>query len=120
MKLLSVVTYPVVWLLSASTSLLVKLLNIGDTSSKVTEEEIKSLIQEGADSGEVREVEQDIMERALVMGDSRIDAIMTSRKDVASLTVGMDEEKMCIRDRYLLRGGTCSVQSRKHTRTVIW
>ncbi len=94
MKLLSVVTYPVVWLLSASTSLLVKLLNIGDTSSKVTEEEIKSLIQEGADSGEVREVEQDIMERALVMGDSRIDAIMTSRKDVASLTVGMDEESI--------------------------
>ena len=90
MKLLSVVAYPVVWLLSASTSLLVRLLKIGNTSSKVTEEEIKSLIQEGADAGEVREVEQDIMERALVMGDSRIDAIMTSRKDVASLTIGMD------------------------------
>lgn len=94
MKLLSVVTYPVVWLLSASTSLLVSLLKIGDTSSKVTEEEIKSLIREGADAGEVREVEQDIMERALVMGDSRIDAIMTSRKDVASLAVGMDVESI--------------------------
>lgn len=94
MKLLSVIAYPIVWLLSVSTSLLVKLLNIGDTSSRVTEEEIKSLIQEGTDSGEVREVEQDIMERALVMGDSRIDAIMTSRKDVASLTVGMDVESI--------------------------
>ena len=94
MKLLSVVTYPVVWLLSASTSLLVKLLNIGSPSSKVTEDEIKSLIQEGAAAGEVREVEQDIMERALVMGDSRIDAIMTGRKDVASLTVGMDVESV--------------------------
>lgn len=92
MKLLSIIAYPIVWLLSASTALLVKLFNIGDTSSKVTEEEIKSLIQEGADSGEVREVEQDIMERALVMGDSRIDAIMTNRKDVASLTVDMDSE----------------------------
>ena len=90
MKLLSVIAYPIVWILSASTSLLVKLLNIRDTSSKVTEEEIKSLIHEGAVSGEVRAVEQDIMERALVMGDSRIDAIMTSRNDVASLTVGMD------------------------------
>lgn len=94
MKLLSVIAYPIVWLLSVSTSLLVKLLNIGDTSSRVTEEEIKSLIQEGTDSGEVREVEQGIMERALVMGDSRIDAIMTSRKDVASLTVGMDVESI--------------------------
>ncbi len=90
MKLLSVVTYPVVWLLSASTSLLVRIFDIKDTSPKVTEEEIKSLIREGTDSGEVREVEQDIMERALVMGDSRIDAIMTCRKDVVALTVGMD------------------------------
>lgn len=90
MKVLSVITYPAVWLLSASTALLVKVLKIGDTVSKVTEDEIKSLIREGADSGEVRAVEQDIMERALVMGDSRIDAIMTSRKDVSSLTVGMD------------------------------
>lgn len=94
MKLLSIITYPVVWLLSASTSLLVKLLNIGNSSSTVTEEEIKSLIKEGTDAGEVREVEQDIMERALVMGDSRIDAIMTSRKDVAALTIGMDEENI--------------------------
>ena len=94
MQLLSIITYPVVWLLSVSTSLLVKVLNIGSCSSKVTEEEIKSLIQEGTDAGEVREVEQDIMERALVMGDSRIDAIMTCRKDVASLTVGMDEESI--------------------------
>ena len=58
----------------------------------MTEDEIKSLIQEGTDSGEVREVEQDIMERALVMGDSRIDAIMTSRKDVVVLNIGMDSE----------------------------
>lgn len=94
MKLLSVAAYPAVWLLSASTSLTVKLLNIGGSSSKVTEEEIKSLIQEGADAGEVREVEQDIMERALVMGDSRIDAIMTSRKDVTTLTVDMDAESI--------------------------
>lgn len=95
MKLLSVITYPIVWLLSASTALLVKLLHIENSSSKVTEDEIKSLIREGADAGEVREVEQDIMERALVMGDSRIEAIMTSRKDVVSLTIGMNPE--CIR-----------------------
>ena len=42
----------------------------------------------------MREVEQDIMERALVMGDSRIDAIMTSRKDVAALSIGMDVESI--------------------------
>ncbi|WP_434964756.1 hypothetical protein [Duncaniella muris] len=45
---------------------MVKIFKLGNNTSKVTEEEIKSLIQEGIDSGEVREVEQDIMERALV------------------------------------------------------
>lgn len=94
MKLLSVITYPFVWLLSVSTAGLVKLMHIGNDSGKVTEEEIKSLIREGTDSGEVREVEQDIMERALVMGDSRIEAIMTSRKDVVALTVDMSESKI--------------------------
>ena len=90
MKLLSIITFPIVWLLSVSTAGIVKLLRLGSETSKVTEEEIKSLIQEGTESGEVKEVEQDIMERALVLGDCRIEAIMTSRKDVACLTVGMD------------------------------
>ncbi|GFI52849.1 MULTISPECIES: hemolysin family protein [Duncaniella] len=94
MRLLSLITYPIVWLLSASTSAIVKIFKLGNNTSKVTEEEIKSLIQEGIDSGEVREVEQDIMERALVMGDSRIGAIMTSRKEVATLTIDMDEESI--------------------------
>lgn len=91
MKMLSTLTFPLVWLLSVSTSAIVKLLRLDGEASKVTEEEIKSLIQEGTEAGEVRAVEQDIMERALFLGDSRIGAIMTGRKDVASLTVTMDE-----------------------------
>lgn len=91
MRLLSVVTYPLVWLLSVSTSGVVRLLRLNTGTSKVTEDEIKTLIQEGKDSGEVREVEQDIMERALFLGDCRVGAIMTARNDVAALTVDMDE-----------------------------
>ena len=90
MNILSAIAFPAVWLLSVSTSAIVKLFHIGSNSSKVTEEEIKSLIQEGTESGEVREVEQDIMERALVLGDCRIEAIMTSRNDVVALTAGMN------------------------------
>ncbi len=90
MKLLSSIAFPIVWLLSVSTAAITRLLHLNDTSSKVTEDEIKSLIQEGTDAGEVKEVEQNIMERALVLGDCRIDSIMTSRKDVISLRIGMD------------------------------
>ncbi len=91
MKFLSVMTYPFVWLLSVSTSALVKLFRLGNKTESVTEEEIKSLIKEGTESGEVKEVEQDIMERVLILGDCRISAIMTSRKDVTALSLDMNE-----------------------------
>lgn len=94
MRLLSYVTFPAVWVLSVSTSFIVRILHIGDNRNKVTEEEIKSMIQEGTEAGEVREVEQDIMERALVMGDSRIEAIMTPRKEVTFLSSDMKIEEI--------------------------
>lgn len=94
MRILSMVSYPVVWLLSVSTSLFVRLFRLKEHESKVTEEEIRSLIKEGTDSGEVQEVEQDIMQRALMMGDSRIESIMTCRKEVVCLTTDMNEEEV--------------------------
>lgn len=94
MQWLSALTFPIVWLLSVSTSAIVRLLRVGDNAQRVTEDEIKSLIQEGADSGEVREVEQDIMERALVLGDCRVGAVMTTRNEVSCLTVDMDADSV--------------------------
>ena len=87
MKWLSVAALPFVWLLSKSTSLLVLVLGISKADNKVTEEEIRSVIQEGAESGEVLEVEQDIMERALALGDMKIASIQTHRIDLVTLDV---------------------------------
>lgn len=94
MKFLSILTYPVVWLLSASTTGLSRLLNIDKKTTTVTEDEIKSLIKEGLEGGEVKEVEQDIMERALVLGDLRVGAIMTVRGDIVSLSTGMTPDEI--------------------------
>lgn len=89
MKLLSIVTYPLVWILSVSTAGISKILRIDKKNSVVTEEEIKTLIKDGTEGGEIKEVEQDIMERALVLGDLRVESIMTVRGDVATLSVNM-------------------------------
>ncbi len=89
MNLLSKITYPAVWILSISTTLISKALGIDKKSSTVTEEEIRSLIKEGTEGGEVKEVEQDIMERALVLGDLRVESIMTVRGDVATMSENM-------------------------------
>ena len=89
MHLLSVAASPFVWLLSKSTALLVKLLGIDSKGSKVTEEEIKSIVKEGAEGGEVQEVELDIVERVVLMGDMNVDSIMTQRRDLVWFDAGM-------------------------------
>ena len=90
MNFLSKLTYPFVWILSKSTALLLKLLRIKAEESKVTEEEIKSIIQEGADGGEVQEIEQDIVGRVFTLGDRKVESIMTHRSDVVWIDINMN------------------------------
>lgn len=77
MKWLSIVATPFVWLLSRSTSILFVLMGLKDKASKVTESEIISIVNEGKEDGEVKEVEQDIVERVFLIGDLNVDSIMT-------------------------------------------
>jgi putative hemolysin len=94
MHWLSVMAYPFVWLLSRSTSVLFNLLGINDRGSKVTEEEIKLLINEGREDGEVKDVEQDIMERVFTLGDRDIESIMTPRGDIVWINTDMDKDEI--------------------------
>ena len=89
MTLFSRIMAPVVWLLSKNTELIARCFNLNPEDHGVTEEEIKSMIQEGTDSGEVQEVEQDIMERALALGDQTVEQVMTHRSDIVFLEAGM-------------------------------
>ena len=93
MHLLSLIASPFVWLLSKSTAVVVKMLGI-DTAedSKVTEEEIKSMIQEGTEDGEVQPVEQDIMQRVFLLGDLKVGSIMTHKNEIAWLDTSMTSE----------------------------
>ena len=86
MHLLSLIASPFVWLLSKSTELSVKMLGVNaDEDNKVTEEEIKAIVKEGYDGGEVQEVEQDIVERVFNLGDRKVGSIMTHRSDMVWL-----------------------------------
>ena len=94
MYVLSVVAGPFVWVLSKSTELVVNLLGVKNAESKVTEEDIKSIVQEGKEDGEVQEVEQDIVERVFMLGDLTVDSIMTHRSDVVTLDVNMTNNEI--------------------------
>lgn len=91
MHMLSVISLPLVWLLTMSTEFVARIAGLKERSSKVTEDEIKSLIQEGAEAGEVKEVEQDIMERVLVLGDQTVNRIMTNRTELVTLNCRMSD-----------------------------
>ncbi len=86
MKIVSIVTAPFIWMLTHSTEFLLKLLQIKPSADgKVTEEEIKAIIKEGTEVGEVQEIEQDIVERVFHIGDRKINSLMTHRKSVVML-----------------------------------
>lgn len=94
MNFISKLTTPLVWVLSKSTSTVVKIIGLNDSESKVTEEEIKSMIQEGADDGEVSAVEQDIVGRVFTLGDLSVSSIMTLKNDIVWLDKDMTEEQV--------------------------
>lgn len=95
MYLLSKLASPFVWLLSKSTALTIKITGIkANEENKVTEEEIKAIVKEGFDGGEVQEVEQDIVERVFNLGDRNVGSIMTHRSDLVWLDVTDSIEKI--------------------------
>lgn len=92
MKWISVITAPFIWLLTVSTEALLKILMIKpSTEGKVTEEEIKAIIKEGTEGGEVQEIEQDIVERVFHIGDRKVNSLMTHRKSVMFLPLNADK-----------------------------
>ncbi len=88
MKFVSIATAPFIWLLTKSTDGILNLLNIKPTADgKVTEEEIKAIIKEGTEGGEVQEIEQDIVERVFHIGDRKVNSLMTHRKSVVFIPI---------------------------------
>lgn len=86
MNLLSRAAGPFVWFLSVSTNMLVKLFRIKpSTEGRITEEEIKAIIQEGTEEGAIDAIEQDIVERVFNMGDRKVASLMTHRNHTVCL-----------------------------------
>ncbi len=89
MHYISWLASPFVWLLTRSSEFIFFVFRIKDEKSKVTEEEVKMLLQESKEDGEIKEVEQDIVERVFLVGDMNIGSIMTHRSEINWLDVKM-------------------------------
>lgn len=88
MQVVSLCSKPFIWLLTTSTEAILRLFGAQNmTQQHVTEEEIKSIIQESVLTGEVQEIEQDIVERAFGLGDLRVSSLMTHRRDLVGIYI---------------------------------
>ncbi|HCF30670.1 MAG TPA: hypothetical protein DEV81_26535 [Cyanobacteria bacterium UBA11049] len=86
MRMLANIASPVVYLLSASTDLVVRMMGIKpSTEPQVTEEEIRVLIEQGTEAGTFEAAEQDMVERVFRLGDRPVNALMTPRPDIVWL-----------------------------------
>jgi len=100
MQLLSVVTRPVVWLLSVSTDTVVRLLGIRPSNEPdITAEEIEILVEQGTEIGVLENYEQDMIERVLRLDEWRVDAFMTPRTQI--MWIDLEDPKEEIRETLL-------------------
>ena len=95
MIVLSKIGGPAVALLTASTNFLLRVFGIkGEAEPNLTEDEIKALISQGAETGAVGVTEENIVQRVFQLGDQRVAAIMTPRPDIEWIDVDASEEEL--------------------------
>jgi putative hemolysin len=87
MRFTTYLTYPFIWFLTKSSTLIIKLFNIRRKDNQVTEDEIKAIISEGTEQGTIEEAEQKIIERVFHLGDRNITSLMTHRSDIIWLDI---------------------------------
>ncbi|MFZ9262911.1 MAG: hemolysin family protein [Chitinophagaceae bacterium] len=99
MMIMSRMAHPFVWLLTKTTSFILKLFRISSDDTLVTEEEIKAIISEGTEHGAIEETEQEIIERVMHLGDRNLTSLMTHRSDV--IWFELNDNEKSIREKIL-------------------
>ncbi|CAF23844.1 unnamed protein product [Candidatus Protochlamydia amoebophila UWE25] len=84
------VTYPFV----VSFEYIAKLLARGKTHDKITEEEIKLILEEGSQAGVIREAEHDMVESIFRLGNRRVGILMIPRMDIEWLDLNHHTEEL--------------------------
>lgn len=89
-KFLITVTYPFVLTFES----LARLLSRGKLHDKITEEEIKLILQEGTQAGVIKEFEHDMVESIFRLGNRRINILMITRMDIEWIDIHISAEEL--------------------------
>lgn len=89
MRWLSLIATPVVFVLSTSTEVVLRILRIRESAdAPVTEEEIKIMLEEGTEAGVFEKAELNMVEGVFDLADRRVESLMTPRPDIIALDLG--------------------------------
>ena len=96
---------PLVWLLTVSTNIVLKMFGIDpeNKDEKVTEEEIRIMVDAGSESGAIDDIEKVLIHNVFEFDDTLVEEVMTHRTEVAFLDADAsveDWEKEMIKSRY--------------------
>jgi putative hemolysin len=101
MRFLATIARPAVFLLSGSTRFLLRMLGISNTSQDiVTDDEIRHLVAESHEQGNIDADERNMLNRVLRLGDRSADSLMTPR----TLIIWLDSNAGIEENQQLLRG----------------
>jgi putative hemolysin len=93
MRALSRFARPIVWLLTISTSAVMKLLRIRSSAEpSVTEEEVTTMVELGRNTGEFHPAEEEMIRGVFALGDRVARGIMTPRHEVVWIDLTQPSE----------------------------
>ncbi len=88
MRVIATIAAPVVWLLSFSTKMILRLLRLNNPPDQtMTGDEIKNIIAEGTESGALKPAEKDMLEGVMRLANRTVRSIMTPRMDMVWLDI---------------------------------
>ncbi|WP_349363330.1 MAG: hemolysin family protein [Roseitalea porphyridii] len=95
MTLFARLAAPAVWLLAASTRVVMRLIGqAGETREAVTDEEIRSLIAQAEETGTVEAEERQMIAGVMRLADRRAASLMTPRPDIEWIDTTASAEEM--------------------------
>ncbi|MDY3817371.1 MAG: hemolysin family protein [Candidatus Limiplasma sp.] len=95
-RVVSKIFSPLVWLLSASTNGVLRLLRINpnEASEEVTEEEIRMMVDMGSETGAIEQDERAMIENIFEFNNTTAADVMVHRMDVVAIHVEDDDQEI--------------------------
>ncbi len=95
-SVLSVIFKPLIWLISASTNIVLKFfhLNTEANDDSVSEDDIRLMVDVGGESGTIEEDEKTMIQNIFEFNDSAVYEIMTRQSDIIAIDITDSEEEI--------------------------